>query len=63
MFVDRCLEGDEAAFNMVQEGVLLGLVKPVDFVHEEDGTLPPHPERFPGLVDDSPDLLHAREHG
>ena len=56
-------QGDQAAFDVVQEGVLLGLVEAMDFVHEEDGAATLQLLLAPGLVDHGPDLLDAREHG
>ena len=46
----------------MEEGILLGLVEPVDFIHEQDGSLALELPLFFGFVDDLADLLDAGEH-
>ncbi len=47
---------------MGQEGVLLGLVEPVDLVDKENRSPPGLFELGPGFLDDAPDLLDAGEY-
>ena len=52
---------DEAALHVGQEGVLLGLVEPVDLVDKQDRS-PARPLQLdPGFFDDAPDLLDSGE--
>ena len=56
----RADEGDRAAFDVGQEGILLGFVEAMHFVDEQHG--PPPGERL-GLRDRLAHIAHAREHG
>ena len=55
-------ERDGSVFHVWQEAVLLGAVEPVDFIHEEEGSLAVFPP-FGGLVKGFPQIRHAREDG
>ena len=55
-------EGDQPAFDVVQEGVLLGLVEAVDLVDEEHRAAAVHPLLLAGLLDHRPDLLDPGQH-
>ena len=46
-----------------QDHILLGLVKPVNFVDEQNGPLLIHPLAFPGLSDDTAQVGDARGDG
>ena len=55
-------ERDGSVFHVWQEAVLLGAVEPVDFIHEEEGSLAVFPP-FGGLVKSFPQIRHAGEDG
>ncbi len=60
--VGRADEGEEAALDERQEGVLLRLVEAVHFVHEQDGATPAGCERLLCGMHCVPNILDAREH-
>jgi len=47
---------------MRQQGILLGSVPTVDLVDEQNGTPAIHPAPIFGLLDNPPQVGHARQH-
>jgi hypothetical protein len=58
----RADENDPPAFHMGEKGVLLGLVEPVNLVHEKDRPAPALRPLQGRLVQHLPDLLYPGEH-
>ena len=54
---------DGAIFNMRQNHVLLGLIEPVNLVHEQDGRLTVHAFAVLGLSDDTAQIGHSGSNG
>ncbi len=52
-------EGDQSAFDIGQEDILLGFGEPVDLVEEEDGAFARIAQDAVGIVDDLADALDA----
>ena len=59
----RADEHDDAILDVGQQCVLLCPVPTVDLVHEQDRAPAVHPASLPGLLDDTPQVSHARQHG
>ena len=62
VFGGRADKGNQPAFNVRQEGILLGFVEAVHFVHKQNGAPAALPRHF-GLGDGFADVFHARKHG
>ncbi len=63
IFSCRADQNDGAVFNVRQERVLLGFVKAVDFVNEQDGALPVQVKTLARLFDDAANVGDARQDG
>ena len=55
-------QDDEPALHMWEEGILLGLVEPMYFIHKEDRGFARDGLDPLGLLNDLSELLHPRGH-
>ena len=55
-------QDDQTGFHVMEEGILLGLVEPVNLVDEQDGAFALKLALFFGFLDDFADLFDACQH-
>jgi len=58
----RANQGEQAGFHMREQGVLLGFVPAVHFIHKQDSALAVQPAALRGVFDDFPQVGHACQH-